>query len=87
MQYILTEEEYNQLKAQAKKADRFGITDAQLQKLCTKIANEMPVDWGWGGQDPKPWGCMLSNDDGDEWCCDSCPVTQICPWPRKEWSK
>lgn len=86
MQYILTEEEFNRLQAQAKKADRFGITDNQLQKLCSEIANTMPVVWGWGGDDPKPWGCIL-NDDGDEWYCDQCPVSKICPHPHKEWSK
>jgi hypothetical protein len=85
MQYILTEEEYKALKSNSKLLN--GVTEKQLQTLCTKIADEMPVKWGWGGPDPKPWGCIKSVEDGDEWYCDSCPVQDICPEPYKEWSK
>lgn len=82
MQYILSEQEYRDLTAQAQLVT---ISKAELQKLCTKIADEMPVKWGWNGPDPKPWGCILSKDG--EWYCDKCPVQQICPEPFKEWSK
>lgn len=86
MQYILTQEEYDQLRSQyrsARLADKDG-----LQKLCTKICNEMPVKWGWpnadrdenGDEIPKPWTCML--DDPDNWYCDGCPVTTICQSPQ-----
>ena len=56
MQYILTQEEMDELKKAKQRS--FDVTTKQLQKLCTKIANEMPVVWGWGGPDPKPWGCI-----------------------------
>lgn len=83
MMYILTEQEYNDLK----KTKDLKITKQtkDLQELCTKIAETMPVDWGWGDRTPKPWGCILSQKD--EWYCDSCPVTSICPNPYKSWSK
>lgn len=85
MQYLLSETEYNALVAAAKK--RPALSDAKLQKLCTKIANEMPVKWGWGGPDPKPWGCMLTKRQMEgEWYCDSCPVNTICP-ADQEYSK
>ena len=81
--YILSEEEYKELIA--KKAYGIGLSKKKLQTLCTKIANEMPVVWGWGGPDPKPWGCLLTEEG--EWYCDTCPVQAICPNDDKEWSK
>jgi len=84
MMYILTEEEM-----QALKSDQRSIqleNKKKLQALCTKIANEMPVKWGWGEKpDPKPWGCVLSTRE--EWYCDSCPVQEICPSNRKTYSQ
>lgn len=95
MQYVLSQAEYDELKA--KKTVDFKMKTDKLQKLCTKIADTMPVKWGWGppyhdvdgisvSQDiPKPWGCVLSTHR--EWYCDTCPVTEICPYPDKHWSK
>ncbi len=83
MQYILTEREYKALKNK-QKLD-LGLQEDKLQALCTKIANEMPVNWGWGDPDPKPWMCILTEED--EWYCDSCPVQEICPHEWKHWSK
>jgi hypothetical protein len=83
MQYILSEEEYEAL--QSKQTEQLQLNNKKLQALCTKIANEMPVKWGWGGPDPKPWGCKLT--DEDEWHCDKCPVSEICPSDDKDWSK
>ncbi len=89
MMYILTQEELDELKS--KKALDFKMKADKLQKLCTEIADKMPVVWGWGNYDgvtdPKPWGCILSRDDKREWYCDKCPVTDICPYPNKHWSK
>lgn len=45
MQYILTEEEYQELKK--KQILELDIQKRKLQKLCTKIANTMPVFY-WG---------------------------------------
>lgn len=87
MQYILTEEEFNTLKHNQNNAIK--LEKQKLQKLCTKIANEMPVKWGWWkGDDPTPWGCIITKDENDEeWYCDQCPVLEICPNDYKRFSK
>jgi hypothetical protein len=86
MKYILSQKEYDALRAE--QTEKIKLSRDKLQKLCTKIANEMPVVWGWNGDDPKPWGCIITAEDkGDEWYCDQCPVQEICPSPRKEYSK
>lgn len=82
MMYILTEEEFQALKQKQKAS--LDLSEKKLQALCTKIADTMPVKWGWNGPDPKPWGCIHSTED--EWYCDSCPVTEICP-SDKAWSQ
>lgn len=97
MQYLLTEEEYNNLKT--RRAYEIRMSKDKLQKLCTKICDTMPVDWGWGGKGQekniKPWGCIITaqkraEEEGDhchEWYCDECPVQDICPKEYKSWSK
>ena len=99
MQYILSQDEYDDLKAK-QKLD-LQMQNNHLQELCTKICDTMPVDWGWGGRknDPnniKPWGCILTvekkakakgNTYYHDWYCDQCPVQNICPHPHKSWSK
>lgn len=89
MQYILSEEEYTALKAT--QSTQLKLGQKKLQTLCSKICDTMPVNWGWGAPDPKPWTCILTqpkdNDYMQEWYCDNCPVTEICPHPCKEWSK
>jgi hypothetical protein len=82
MQYILTQEEYDKLKSD--QTPRLALSNSKLQKLCTKICDEMPIDRPWSQEDPKPWGCILSTSD---WYCDLCPVQKICPHTAKEWSK
>lgn len=83
MQYILSEEEYKGLVN--KKQSTIDLETKKLQTLCTKIANKMPVVWGWNGPDPKPWGCILT--ENGEWYCDKCPVQEICPSKEKEYTK
>lgn len=87
MQYILTQEEYDKLRKEQRQ--RIDLQNKKLQALCTKIANEMPVVWGWGVQpDPKPWGCVITAEEQhEEWYCDKCPVQEICPHEGKEYSK
>jgi hypothetical protein len=86
MQYLLEHDEY--MKLVTKQRLELKLQQDKLQKLCTKIAEDMPVVWGWGGPDPKPWGCILSeNEDKDPGYCDKCPVDEICPNERKRWSK
>jgi hypothetical protein len=46
MMYLLTQEELDELKA--KKSLDFKLSTKKLQQLCTKIADTMPVVWGWG---------------------------------------
>ena len=83
MQYILTEQEYNELKK--KQELEITLNNNKFQELCTKISDTMPIDWGWGEDNPKPWGCILSIKQG--WYCDKCPVRKICKYPYKKWSK
>ena len=87
MKYLLSEQEYRSLTEQHTYSIK--LANDKLQKLCTKIANEMPVDWEWGNsgdhKDPEPWGCILTKDY--EWYCDTCPVQEICPNKSKHWSK
>ena len=80
MQYILTEEEYNELK----KKQRYSIelSKNKLQTLCTYIADNMVLTKGWAKGNP--WGCILSTDN--EHYCDECPVQEICP-NDKNWSQ
>lgn len=83
MQYILTQEEYDNLKSIQEAV--VHSNKKKLQVLCTKIADTMPVRWGWdSGEEAKPWGCIHSTNH--DWYCDSCPVTEICP-SNKSWSK
>jgi endonuclease III len=85
MQYILSEEEYTALKAAAQA--RLKLNTKNLQGLCTKIADTMPIRWTWGDgkENPKPWGCILTKKN--EWYCDQCPVQEICPYVSKHYSK
>ena len=93
MQYILTQHEYDALRKGQEKS--IQLSEKKLQTLCTKIADEMPVKWGWGGPDPKPWNCKITletkSDEEDEfseeWYCDKCPVISICPSDNKGFSK
>lgn len=89
MQYILTQAEYDELRAK-QKLD-IGMQKRNLQKLCTQIADTMPVSVSWiKNGAPEPWGCILT-PEGDptdhEWYCDECPVQDICPLDHKAWSK
>lgn len=84
MQYILTQEEFD---AWNQKSKQITLTAKKnMQELCTKIANTMPITWSWGvGKNtPTPCGCIHSEED---WYCDECPVREICPEPNKAWSK
>jgi len=86
MLYILNEEEYQKLVSD--KVERALIAQGKLQKLCTRICNEMPIKWGGyvghPDDDPKPWVCIHSL--ADEWYCDQCPMIEICPTQQKKFS-
>ena len=84
MQYILTQEEYDALRA--RQQHEIMMSRDQLQTLCCEIADTMPIKRPWT-KDLEPWGCILTVNSDDMWCCDHCPVQKICPNPYKEWSK
>lgn len=86
MQILLTESEYNELKAQ--KRERIAASKEDLQHICTLAANHIPVpprDWSQD-KTPRPWGCILDEGTNPGYC-DACPVDAICPNPGKAWSK
>ena len=90
MQYLLTQSEYNALKKVDEERIYIHLTEKKFQTLCTKIADEMPVAWGWewGEPDPQPWGCKITVEKTEgEWFCDACPVDKICRYYYKEYSK
>ncbi len=90
MQYLLTEEEYNQL--QVKVIDAAALlrrlpSISALQKICTKAADEWPIKY-WGRKEAEPWHCMITAEkEGYEHYCDECPVQNICPYDGKSYSK
>ena len=84
MQYLLTQDEYDELVARAQTAEQQA--EAILFNLCKEVADHKPVVWGWSRhEEPKPWGCIESRPG--EWHCDSCPVRNVCPNDCKQWSK
>ena len=84
MQYVLTQDEYDEL-VRTQKLDLHMQKD-KLQKLCSSIADQMPVSVKWFNEGkPTPWGCVLTSEF--EHYCDHCPVQDICPNEHKEWSK
>lgn len=88
MQYILTQAEFDELNR--KREHELKMSKAKLQKLCSKISNEMPIKF-WGNKEARPWGCGLDPKDADEgydeFYCDECPVQDICPNDHKHWSQ
>ena len=85
MQYILTQEEYDDLKKAGR--NQRSINVDVLQTLCTQVAKHKPVTTVWGTNEPVPWGCVLVNDEDNPEYCDGCPVAQFCPNTSKNWSK
>jgi len=82
MQYLLTVEEYYELK---QKADKVLLEHKEkLQELCTLAAMYVPVERPWMGDDsePSPWGCILS-EEHDPGYCDDCPSQKLCPSSKK----
>lgn len=85
MQYILTESEYAELKLERDARER--SMEVRLQEICTLAAQHIPVPCDWSqDKQPRPWGCILAKPRSSGYC-DDCPVSDVCPNPRKEWSK
>lgn len=87
MQYLLTQQEYDQLRA--RQQHDIKVSREHLQSLCTKIADEMPVPVKNSSEADatRPWGCILTVKTKYDHYCDRCPVNSICPYDHKEWSK
>jgi len=83
MQYILTEEEYTELKKTRKLED--AVNKEKLQELCTLVANHAPATRPWDKENTSPWHCGINSKH--ESYCDHCPCQDLCPNPFKEWSK
>jgi len=89
MQYILTQAEYDALRAKAVATPITALIEKdQLQKLCTDAANYVPVaGWSPSGR-PHPWGCVLDKKGHNyNGYCDDCPAVNICPHTDKDFSK
>lgn len=86
MQYLLTEEEYRALTA-TQHRNKLENTE-KLQAFCTLAAQHIPVAREWAtDKTPAPWGCILGPRQQNPSYCDDCPVSEICPYQGKEWSK
>lgn len=89
MQYILTKEEYEELRSEKLKRTKYQLK--ALQELCIKAANHVPID-----KSGKIWHCdLIYNKDikefryKDQLCnyCDECPCIKVCPFDHKELSQ
>lgn len=88
MQYILTQQEYDELRGEQRA--KLLSNKAELQKLCTAAANHVPVPrpWAMGDKTPAPWGCILDpNSPNHDGYCDDCPAQGLCPHDGKEYSQ
>lgn len=96
MQYILSQEEFDQLKNES--ANAIKKVTADLQTACTLVADHMPIKHPWASASvivgvsasmELPWGCIITRKSNDDWYwyCDHCPVRKICPHPNKNFSK
>lgn len=87
MQYILTQEEYDDLR----RAQGVMQTNKQadLQKLCSAAANHIPIVREWApNEQPAPWGCILDSESPNyRGYCDDCPAQSVCPHEYKEWGQ
>lgn len=86
MQYLLTEEEYKELVAQAE--GKKVANKELIQELCTEVATHKPVKY-WGRKEAVIWGCILLDEEhpASAEYCDECPVEKGCPYDYKRWSK
>lgn len=87
MQYLLTKDEYDALRAEQQAS--LDASKAKLQKLATSAANHIPILHDWAPKDPAtPWGCILNKaPEANPGYCDDCPAQIICPHDGKEFSQ
>ena len=84
MQYILSEEEYNDFINN--EAKQLKEKDKIIFVLCQKIANNIPFTY-WEFKKPRLWKCIISTDNDKSSYCDECQVRYICTYPNKKYSK
>ncbi len=90
MQYLLSQQEFDDLRQVAKQ--RALVQREELQKLCTLAAQHIPVVRDWAPESSpesplRPWGCILGPREQDPGYCDDCPCQKICPHMGKEFSQ
>ncbi len=91
MQYLLTEDEMEEIRQARRSAERMpkleALTNVCKHLACTAIATKPP---NGGKPTGRPHGCIhVPSPDGAETqtrYCDRCLVAGICPLP-KSWSK
>ena len=71
MQYILTEQEYNDLVGAIEKHKE--DTENTIEGLCHKVCDNIKIDGG------EPYGCIHTTG---QVVCDDCPVQDVCPSHR-----
>ena len=84
MQYILTEYEYDSLKARQRY--NIKILKQELQSLCVEIAEGLPVVMSARDSTLGIHGCIFSKIHKANYC-DDCSVKSICPNEDKLLSK
>lgn len=85
MQVLLTEQEYDKLKARANDSARQikKEVEKKTNEFCQEIANTVPIP-GWhtpDGEDAAPWGCVHTPPQGGY--CDDCPARKFCSLPQR----
>jgi hypothetical protein len=84
MQYILTQQEYDELTRE--KRLRTEEQDRELLEICIMTALHAPARNA--GSDSRPWGCVLAPIPQQRApYCDDCPAQRVCPSKDKEWSQ
>lgn len=78
MQYILTEDEFEDLKSKARRMS--AAATKKINDLCMEVAMHKPVRLPWNDEEsPKvPWGCIHRKEPPHMEHCDGCPVREIC---------
>lgn len=84
MQYILTQDEFQELTRLKKNYEKGEID--KLQKFCTFVAENLPIIVSWDkDKEPRIWGCILT--ENHHGYCDQCPAKEVCPNQHKYYSK
>jgi len=80
MLYVLTQQEYDELKTNAK---AFNVREEEDRQMLCSIA----ADWSPGVGMRHPVGCILTPGPNHNGVCDQCPVEGNCRSYRKRFSK